>query len=116
MELLKPYVLSDINLICQLSLYGKFTEIPIHLFNLRMHAKAASYNMSDKERLKNHWDPSKRRLVLQFWHSLYDHYVAMLRAPIPLQDKRIIGFYLLKWAYWRKDRFMQELFELVRPS
>ncbi|HVL01817.1 MAG TPA: glycosyltransferase family 2 protein [Dongiaceae bacterium] len=114
--LLKPYVSSDINFICELALYGKFTEIPEHLFNRRMHAKAGSWDMDDKERQKNHWDPSKRRLVMQVWRSLFEHYEALYKAPIPFGEKRIIGYYLLKCAYWQKDMLWRELKELGRSG
>jgi glycosyltransferase involved in cell wall biosynthesis len=111
--LLKSYVLSDINLVCELSLYGKFIEIPHHLFSRRTHQKSASWNMEDKERLKTHWDPSKRRLVMQYWKSWYDHYRAVLRAPIPLREKIEIYQFLLKWGYWRKDHLLREVRELA---
>lgn len=112
--LLKSYVLSDINFICELSLYGKFTEIPRHLFNCRAHDKAASWDMGNKERLRTHWDPSKRRLVFQYWHSWYDHYRAVLRAPLPAPDKLELCYFLLKWGYWRKAFLWREVSEFVR--
>lgn len=112
--LLGNYIASDINLIGELSLYGKFREIPVHLFNRRMHPEASSWVRSDVERQRNFWDPAKRRMVMQTWRSIYEFYKAVSRAPIPLNDKRILYSFLLKRAYWYKAPMKQELVDVIK--
>ena len=111
--LLGAYMGSDINLICELSLYGKFIEIPQHLFNRRMHEKSASWDNSDMERQKNHWDPSKRRLILQNWRAIVEYNRAVLRAPISAAEKRTLLWHLLRVAYWRKQRLARDLADMT---
>lgn len=112
--LLGNYVASDLNLVAEIALYGKFREIPVHLFNRRMHPQASSWDRSDSERQRNFWDPAKRKLILQTWRSIYEYYKAVARAPIPLSEKRRISYFLLKWAYWRKTYMKDELVDLIR--
>lgn len=112
--LLGTYVAADINLVVELSLYGKFSEVPVHLFNRRMHPEASSWKRDDKERQKNFWDPSKRKLVMQTWRSILEYYKAVWRAPISLEDKRILSTFLLKRAYWYKDPMKNELMDVIK--
>lgn len=112
--LLGNYVAADINLVVELSLYGKFVEVPERLFNRRMHPQASSWVRSDAERQRNFWDPSKRKMVLQTWRSLSEYYKAVYRAPIPLNEKRILAYFLLKRAYWRKGPMKDELVDVIK--
>ncbi len=112
--LLGNYVAADINLVVELSLYGKFSEVPVHLFNRRMHPQASSWKRDDSERQKNFWDPAKRKLVMQTWRSIKEYYKAVWRAPISLADKRVLSMFLLKRAYWYKDPMKNELMDVIK--
>ena len=112
--LLGNYVAADMNLVVELSLYGKFKEVPVHLFNRRMHPEASSWKRDDSERQKNFWDPAKRKLVMQTWRSILEYYKAVWRAPIPLEDKRLLSMFLLKRAYWYKDPMKNELMDVIK--
>lgn len=112
--LLGNYLAADINLVGELSLYGKFQEIPVHLFNRRMHPEASSWKRDDSERQKNFWDPAKRKLVMQTWRSIKEYYKAVWRAPISLEDKRVLSMFLLKRAYWNKDPMKNELMDVIK--
>lgn len=112
--LLGNFLAADINLVVELSLYGKFKEVPVHLFNRRMHPEASSWKRDDSERQKNFWDPAKRKLVMQTWRSIKEYYKAVWRAPISLEDKRVLSMFLLKRAYWNKDPMKNELMEVIK--
>lgn len=112
--LLGNYVAADINLIAELTLYGKFHEIPVHLFNRRMHPQASSWERSDEERQRNFWDPQKRKMILQTWRSLFEYHKAVARAPISLSDKRTLFYHLLKQAYWKKQPMKNELVDVIK--
>ena len=114
--LLKAYTSSDLNLIGELAMYGKFGEVPKILFNRRVHPSASSYNMEDKEKLKDFWDPSKRKLVMQTWRSFYEYYKAALRAPISSKERREICTYLARHAYWRKGILANEVGDLIKGT
>lgn len=113
-SLLGNYLAADINLVAELSLYGKFQEIPQHLFNRRMHPEASSWKRDDSERQKNFWDPAKRKLVMQTWRSIMEYYKAVARAPIPIQDKQTLSMFLLKRAYWYKEPMKNELVDVIK--
>lgn len=111
--LIAPYIASDMTLICELSLYGKFIEIPRILFNRRMHEESCSWDKDDKEKQKNHWDPSKRQLVFQNWISIYEHYKAVTRAPISINEKMKLYKFLIKYTYWNKDSLISDVKDTV---
>lgn len=111
---MKGYVAADLNLVTELSLYGKFIRLPDVLFNRRMHPECSSWERADSERQKNFWDPSKRKLVLQTWRSILEHFKAISRSPISSADKRAAYMHVLKFSYWRKAKLFNEAKELVK--
>lgn len=111
---MKAYVSADINLIAELTLYGKFFEIKEHLFNCRRHEECSSWNMKDKEKLRNFWDPTKKKLLLQTWRNFFEYYKAVFRSPIELSQKSAISCYLFRRAYWQKNIFCSELHEYIK--
>ncbi len=111
--LIAPYMASDMTLICELTLYGKFIEIPNILFNRRMHEESCSWDKDDKEKQKNHWDPSKRQLIFQNWIGIYEHFKAVARAPISFNEKKKLYQFLFKYAYWNKDSLISDVKDFV---
>lgn len=112
--LIAPYMASDMTLICELSLYGKFIEVPNILFNRRMHEESCSWDKEDKEKQKNHWDPSKSQLIFQNWIGIYEHFKAVTRAPIPFSEKRKLYQFLMKYTYWNKEIFMNDVTDFFK--
>ena len=105
---------SDINLIAELTLYGKFYEIQEHLFNCRRHEDCSSWDMSDKEKLRQFWNPAKSNMFLQTWRNFYEYYKAVARSPIQMSDKRALFLYLIRHAYWQKNVLTSELGEFFK--
>ena len=112
--LMGNYVASDINLIAELALYGKYREIPDYLFSRRMHPDCSSWDRDDEDRQKNFWDPSKQKLLMQSWRSMYEYFKAVYIAPIPLTDKSTLFYYLCKKAYWRKNQMLQDVQHFIQ--
>lgn len=115
-SLLGNYIASDINLIGELSLYGKFNEIPEYLFNRRMHADASSWDRSDDEKQKEFWDPSKAKMGLNTYRRLYEYYKAVLRSPVDIKEKTKLLLFLTRTIYWKKEKLYKELNNHVRYS
>lgn len=107
--LLKSYTGSDINLVGELSLYGKFHELDSYLFNRRIHPDACGSNIDDNEKQKEFWDPAKKSHDLNVVRSFFEYYRAVLRAPIPAREKLQLMMIVTKVAYWSKDRILQDL-------
>lgn len=108
------FVASDMNLIAELTLYGKYHELPDYRFSRRMHELSSSHDRSDENLQRNFWDPSKRRLLMQSWRGLSAYYSAARRAPISAADRRRIYQYLTKTMYWTKGELFAELANYLR--
>lgn len=113
-SLLASYVASDINLIGELALYGKFHEIPEELFFRRIHPKASSWDREDTDGQKNFLDPTKRQLTLQQWHSALAYLNAVDHAPIDDVQKRKIKSWLRKRMLANRRKLTLEIVEYLR--
>lgn len=107
--LLQSYAASDINLIGELLLYGKYKELGDYLFNRRMHPGASSWDRADNEKQKEFWDPSKKSLQLNTFRKIYEYYKGVKKAPIGVLEKLHIFLYITKIAYWDKKALADEI-------
>jgi len=112
--LLGNYIASDINLIIELTLYGKFHELPDYLFSRRMHPEASSWDRSDEETQREFWDTSKKKLWFQHTRAMYEYFRAVKRAPIPLKEKKEIFILLTRIVNWRKDKLFNEFIDFTK--
>lgn len=80
------FVGSDICLLAELALHGKFEEVPERLLFRRFHEEAAS-NLAPAD-LMEHYGVQRGRLVLYFWRHLWDNLGAVSRAPIGIAEKQ----------------------------
>ena len=108
------YVSSDINLIAELTLFGKFFEIQDHLFSCRRHEECLSWDMSNTDKIREFWNPARKRLFLQTWRNQYEYYKAVLRSPLDISEKRVTYQYLIKQTYWQNKLLRSELSEFFR--
>ncbi len=108
------FVASDMNLIAELTLYGKYYELPDTRFSRRMHELSSSHDRTDEDLQRNFWDPSKRRLLMQLWRGHMAYYSAARRAPLSSKDRRRIYRYLTKTMYWTKGELFAELANYLR--
>jgi glycosyltransferase involved in cell wall biosynthesis len=105
---LRSYVASDIPLLAELALYGRFVEVPRRLFFRRFHPEASSALQGVA--LQSLFTPGARRAVgVPEWRRLRELTVSVLRAPIPLEEKLRAGTFLMRWAKWRSGPLAREL-------
>ena len=114
-RLIAPYQGSDVNLIAELSLYGKFFELGKYLFQRRLHPAASTWD-GDAETQRLFWKPFSQKLLMRSWQSLYEHQRAVLRAPIPFAEKRKLLAFLTRVAWWKRHHMRRDLITLVRFS
>lgn len=112
--LMGAYTSSDLNLVGELCLYGKFFEVQEYLFNRRMHPEASTATRHDKEKQVVFWDPTKKRIILPLWRSYYEYFKAGWRAPISLQQKRQVFYYLLRRMNWYRAQLGQEFMAFIK--
>ena len=107
--LMRSYSGGDIPLILELALYGKFYEVPEHLFYRRMHEGAASAMKSEKDVMAL-YDPKKReKLFLYYWVHLGANLKSVARAPISLTEKLRTYEIQARWVLWGRREYLNEL-------
>jgi len=107
--LIGNYIASDSCLLAELSLYGKYHEIPEFMFFRRNHPLASSNNKETEYQLE-FFDPKKKgKIVLPWWRCRYENYVTVKRTPIRWIEKVFLFVFLtLKTIYWGR-KFVSEL-------
>jgi glycosyltransferase involved in cell wall biosynthesis len=111
--LVRSYSGGDLPLISEMSLYGKFFEIPDAFFYRRMHEEASSA-LKNSADVMAFYDPSKRhKLFLRNWVHLGARLKSVARAPIPLSQKLRIYGYEGRWVIWSRKEFLGELARAV---
>ncbi|MBN1464484.1 glycosyltransferase family 2 protein [candidate division KSB1 bacterium] len=108
-RLIGNYIGSDVCLLAELSLLGRFYEIPDYLFCRRHHPGASSYHKDVKSQLQ-FFDPSLHgQLALQSWRHLFEHFKSLRRADIRATQKLLPTAYLLGSLVVSGDRYFKEL-------
>jgi hypothetical protein len=103
------YPAADVNFMGELALYGKFIEIPEHLFSRRMHAVASSADREDIERQTYFWTAGAVGFSLPSWRENAAYLKAIRRAPIDPAERRRLRLYMLRRMYWGKRKLLGEL-------
>jgi glycosyltransferase involved in cell wall biosynthesis len=108
--LLKDHLGSDVNLVAELSLYGKFYELPQRLFFRRLHPEASSWERTDMVRQMEFYDPGKvHRIVLHCFREHAAYLGAIRRAPIGFREKALLYGFILRRMIRSRDRLEREL-------
>lgn len=114
-HLLGAHVGSDINLLAELSLYGKFYELPERLFYRRFHPGSGSWKREDeKHQLEKYRAASAKRMGLKAWPRHLGFLSAVSRSPLPLASKLRAYRHLLRLARWERQNLLAELVSLGR--
>jgi glycosyltransferase involved in cell wall biosynthesis len=97
-RLIGKYSGSDRPLLSEMSLLGKFFEVPEHLFFYRFH-EAQSWGGNKSRHATQAWyDPRRAgKITFPHWRLLREHLRSIERAPIGLRDRVSCYFYM---AYW----------------
>jgi len=101
---LSTHVAFDRSLLAELSLHGRFVEVPEDLFFYRRHAQQASSSFQTRAELWVWHDPSKtNRVVLPNVRLGLDYLQAVRRAPFAGAERRRCYAVLARWPlhYWK---------------
>ncbi|MGH8643652.1 MAG: glycosyltransferase family 2 protein [Gammaproteobacteria bacterium] len=97
--LIKPFFSSDVCLMAELALYGKFYEVPNYLFFRRMDPKTAT-KLKNHVEVWRHYDPElEDPMLFQNWKLLAEYIAAGWRAP--LASARRCRCSAFRHACWR---------------
>lgn len=112
--LIGNYIHSDGCLLAELSLHGRFYELPERLFCRREHPNASSVDRSIDKQLE-FFDPTLlNKIVLQQWRRRWENLRSVWRAPIPLQSRIRLSGRLALFLVRRRRKFFGELVYAVK--
>jgi len=99
--LIRPFLSSDVALMAEVALFGKFAEIPDVLFHRRMDAQSATKYFSD-DKLTKHFVPggAGKRLLLQTWRMVFAHLGAAMRVRIEARERACLLVFAAKCFIW----------------
>ena len=104
----------DTRFMAELTLQGKFIEIPEVLFYRRMHAEASSSDRADTEKQQQFWKPrsggfrmAKTRLYTSYFRSIS-------QAPIGIGEKLRLFFFIAKWTIASLPAIAGETYEYLQ--
>jgi glycosyltransferase involved in cell wall biosynthesis len=109
--LLATFSGSDVVLVAELALYGRFVEVPEYLLFRRWHPEGYSYACSP-DKVRQFYAPGTRRgwhLLLRSWRHLYEHSRSIARAPLAWREKVALAAHVARMAWWTKKHLMSEL-------
>lgn len=108
--LIGVYNASDLNLLAELALHGRFREVPEPLFFRREHPKRPLY-MAKTDADKVAWyDPvMETRIVLPNWRQIFEHGRAVARVRMTLSSKLRCYFFVARLASWRRGALIKDL-------
>ena len=110
-HLLGAYVASDINLLAELTLYGKFFEMPQRLFFRRIHKDSGSWKRGNAEHEARRYHAARvgRAAGLKKWRSHLSFFSAVSCSPLPLRSKMRIYRRLTQRMIWDRRDLTWEL-------
>jgi glycosyltransferase involved in cell wall biosynthesis len=107
--LIGKYIGSDVCLLLELSLRGKFYELPDRLFLRREHPAASSCNR-DKRAQMDFFDPALRdSWVLPHWRRQLEKHRIVRRSLLSRLERSQLHIFLLRNLWWSRKAFLDEL-------
>ena len=109
-HLLGTYVGSDNNLLAELTLYGKFFELPHRLFFRRFHKDSGSWKRGDAAHdARVYHAAGAKRATLQKWRIHLGFFSALRSSPLPLKSKLRVYRHLTQRMIWDRRVLAGEL-------
>jgi glycosyltransferase involved in cell wall biosynthesis len=110
--LLGNYPAHDRPLLAELSLYGRFHEVPEFLFLDREHPQRSvrAYDASKPRQAITWYDPKQAdKLIFPAWKLLAEYGAAINRAPIHLRERLRCYFEILRWIKYMRLYLFDDL-------
>lgn len=113
-RLLPRYAGGDYRLMAELSVLGKFVEIPELLFVRRIHKGSSVGNTRNAGWLRTYMSGSRPGMRVPYWRLCRDHAGIVMRAPIPRARKAVLLTYLARTMRRQWRRLLRELVDVRR--
>ena len=108
-RLVAHYRGGDYRLLGELSLLGKFFEVPDYLYFRRIHSNASSRHAHDQHWMEQFYSGNSSRISLPIWNRSIDHFTTILRSELTLPQKAGLVRDLLRSMRWQRPRLLGEL-------
>ena len=108
-RLMPTYPGGDFRVIGELSLLGKFYEVPEYLFMRRLHERSSSQHTKDIGWESNYWTGRCDKLPWPFLHLKADHFVSLMRSRVGVLDKISLTGSLLRSMVGGREMLFREL-------
>jgi glycosyltransferase involved in cell wall biosynthesis len=120
-RLLPGYHGGDYRVLGELSLLGRFYEIPEYLFQRRLHPNALSQHRAvgvnrDANWLAQYWKGDGASLSLPFWSLSFDRFRTIVGSQLPVRQKLSLVRCLFRHVRWRRQRLWKELLAAAATS
>ena len=114
-HMLGTHVGSDVNLLAELTLYGKFFELPERLFNRRFHEDSGSWKRGDLAHDARRYHASTgSRATLKAWRTHLRYVAGVRTSPLPLKSKmRLYNMHAWRMI-WDRRQLFRELVDYMR--
>ena len=107
-SLIGNYPGSDVVFLVELTLYGKFFEIPDRLFFRRMHAGAQS-SIKTVEGVQEFFDPkSKGKIYLRSWKHGWQELLSIFRSFRTVYEKVQLSYILFRSSVASRGKFLDD--------
>jgi hypothetical protein len=109
---LGTYSGSDIALLAELALYGKFYELPERLFYRRFHKTSGSWQRGDAQHeAKYYYAAGAKKTGYVKWRHLLRLFAAAAarRAPLSVRSRSRIYRHLVQQMIWSRRQLLNEL-------
>ncbi|HVE88935.1 MAG TPA: glycosyltransferase family 2 protein [Burkholderiaceae bacterium] len=115
-HLFGAYEASDVNLLAELSLYGKFFELPHRLYFRRFHQDSGSWRRADAAHQARRFHASGARIGLNKWRRYLGLVRGAGRSPLPLHSKTRLYRYIGRSMIWDRQDLTAELAGFARSA
>lgn len=116
-QLFGRHVSADIGFLAELSLYGKFFEVPKRQFFRRFHDESSSWHRGDQEQEARRFHAANvRHVPFNNWrfHGAFSR--AVLRSPLSVGKKAALLYRVSKGMYWDRKSLYDDLRRDVVPA
>lgn len=109
-RLIGKYAGSDRPLLSELSLLGKFYEVPEHLFFYRFHEEQSWGGNKSAQAQQAWYDPLRAgKVTFPQWRLLREHLRSIERSPVGLKDRASCYLYMGYWMVKNRRRLGRNL-------
>lgn len=105
----KPYVSSDINILAELALRGKFVEVPERLFFRRMSRATATAMKSEAENREYMTRGATDVYALHHWKMVLGYFAGARRARLPIGETLAVYRLLLRRMRYGRSKLLADL-------